>query len=53
MNKKAGSKTPLKSKETFKWDLMNIIPATAPKSLTSETIFSNYMLMHTQKPKTL
>ena len=44
MNKKAGSKTPLKPKSPFKWFFMNIIPSTAPKSLTSATNFSNYLL---------
>ena len=37
--KKARSKNPLKSKAFFKWVFMNIIPATAPKRLTSETDF--------------
>ena len=34
MNKKDVSKNPLKPKARFKWVFMNIIPATAPKSLT-------------------
>ena len=45
MNKKARSKNPLKPKERFKWVFMDIIPATSPKCLTSETIFSNYILI--------
>ena len=44
MNKKAGSKIPLKPKAPFKWVFMGIIPSTAPKSLTSDTTFSNYIL---------
>ena len=43
INKKAISKNTLKPKATFKWVLMDIIPATAPKSLTSETNLSNYL----------
>ena len=45
MNKKARSKIPLKPKALFKWVFMDIIPSTAPKSLTSETTFSNYLLI--------
>ena len=45
MNKKAWSKIPLKPKSPFKWVFMNIIPSTAPKSLTSDTTFSNYLLI--------
>ena len=45
MNKKAISKNPLKPKAPFKWVFMDIIPATAPKCLTSETTFSNYTLI--------
>ena len=45
MNKKAGSKIPLKPKSLFKWVFMDIIPSTAPKSLTSDTTFSNYLLI--------
>ena len=45
INKKARSKIPLKPKAPFKWFLMNIIPSTAPKSLTSDTTFSNYLLI--------
>ena len=45
MNKKARSKIPLKPKAPFKWVFMGIIPSTAPKSLTSDTTFSNYLLI--------
>ena len=45
MNKKAGSKNPLKPKSPFKWVFMDIIQSTAPKSLTSDTTFSNYILI--------
>ena len=45
MNKKAMSKIPLKPKAPFKWVFMNIIPSTAPKILTSDTTFSNYLLI--------
>ena len=44
MNKTARSKIPLKPKAVFKWVFMDIIPSTAPKSLTSDTTFSNYLL---------
>ena len=45
MNKMARSKTPLKLKAPFKSFLMGIIPSTAYKSLTSDTTFSNYLLI--------
>ena len=45
MNKKARSKIPLKPKAPFKWVFMDIIPSTALKSLTSDTTFSNYLLI--------
>ena len=45
MNKKARSKIPLNPKAPFKWVFMGIIPSTAPKSLTSDTTFSNYLLI--------
>ena len=45
MNKKARSKIPLKPKAPFKWVFMDIIPSTAPKSLTNDTTFSNYLLI--------
>ena len=44
MNKKAGSKNPLKLKLTFKYSFMDIIPSTAPKTLKSDTTFYNYLL---------
>ena len=45
MNKKARSEIPLKPKAPFKWVFMDIIPSTAPTSLTSDTTFSNYLLI--------
>ena len=45
MNKKARSKNPLRPKSPFKWVFMDIIPSTAPKSLTSDTTFSNFLLI--------
>ena len=45
MNKKDRSKNPLKPKSPFKWVFMDIIPSTAPKILTSDTNFSNYLLI--------
>ena len=45
MNKKARSNIPLKPKEPFKWVFMDIIPSTAPKSLTSDITFSNHLLI--------
>ena len=45
MNKKARPKNPIKTKSPFKWVFMDIITATAPKSLTSETMFSNYLFI--------
>ena len=45
MNKKAWSKIPLKPKSPFKWVFMDIIPSTAPKSLTSDTTFYKYLLI--------
>ena len=45
MNKKSRSKIPLKQKAPFKWVFMDIIPSIAPKSLTSDTTFSNYLLI--------
>ena len=44
MTKKARSKIPLKPKAPFKWVFMEIIPSIAPRSLTSDTTFSNYLL---------
>ena len=43
-NKKARPQNPLKPKATARWVFMDIIPATAPKRLTSETNSSNYLL---------
>ena len=43
MKKKARSKIPLKPKAPFKWVLMNIVTSTEPKSLTSDTTFSNHI----------
>ena len=45
MNKKARSKIPLKPKVPFKWVFMDIVPSTAPTSLTSDTTVSNYLLI--------
>ena len=45
MNKKARSKLPLKPKAPFKWVFMDIVPSTAPKSLTNDTNFQNYLLI--------
>ena len=45
MNKKARSKNPLNPKAPFKWVFMDKVPATAPKSFTSDTTFSNYLLI--------
>ena len=45
MNKKARSELPLKPKAPFKWVFMDVIPSTAPKSLTNGTNFKNYLLI--------
>ena len=45
INKKARSKNLLKPKAPFKWDSMDIVPSTAPKSFISDTTFSNYLLI--------
>ena len=45
MKKKARSNCPLKPKARFKWVFMDITPSTAPKRLTSETNFSNSLLI--------
>ena len=45
MDKTARSKTPLNPKAPFKWVFMDRITSTAPKSLTSDTTFSNYLLI--------
>ena len=51
MNKKSRSKIPLKPKAHFKWVFMDIIPSTAPKSLTSDTTFSKYLFIVDAYPK--
>ena len=45
MNKNARSKIPLNPKAPFKWVFTGIIPTTAPKRLTIDTTFSNYVLI--------
>ena len=45
MNKRVRSKIPLKPKSSFKWVSMDIIPSKAPKRFTSNTTFSNYILI--------
>ena len=45
MNKIARSENPLKQKAPFKWIFMDIIPSTAPRILTGETTFLNYLLI--------
>ena len=45
MNKKSISKPPLNPKTSFKWVLMEIIPATYSKSLIKDTTFDNYLLI--------
>ena len=45
VNKKAGSKKSLNPKSPFKWVFMDIIPSTSPKRFTSDTTFSNYLLI--------
>ena len=45
ISKKARSKNPLKPRSPFEWVFMDILPSTAPKSLTSDTTFSNYLLI--------
>ena len=45
MNKKSRYKNPLNPKAPFKWVFMDIILSIAPKSLTSDTMFSNYLLI--------
>ena len=43
--KKARSKIPLNPKASFKWVFMDTIPSTAPRSLTTDTTFPNYILI--------
>ena len=45
MKKKAKYKNPLKPKALLKRVFMDIIPSTAPNILTSDTTFSNYILI--------
>ena len=45
MNKKASSKNTFNPRAPFKWVLMDVITATAPKRLTSETTFSSYLFI--------
>ena len=45
VDKKARSKITLKPKAPFKWVFMDTIPTTAPKSITNDTTFSNYLLI--------
>ena len=45
MNKKARSKNSLMLKVPFKWVFMDTILSTSPKSLTSNTTCSNYLLI--------
>ena len=45
MNKKARYKNPLKKKAPFKWVFMDIISSMEPNSLTSDTTFSNDLLI--------
>ena len=45
MKKKARSNNTLKPKSPFKWGFMDTILTTAPKHLTSDTTFSNYLLI--------
>ena len=45
INKKARSKNPIKPKAPFKWVFIAIYLSTEPKKLTSDTTFSNYLLI--------
>ena len=45
MKKKARSENALNPKAPFKWVFVDIIPETAPKSLTKDTTFSNQLLI--------
>ena len=45
MNKKARSNIPLKPKAPFKWVFLDVNPSTAPKSLTNDTNYQNYLLI--------
>ena len=45
MNENSRTKDLLKYKAPFNWGFMYIILAISPKSLTSETTFSSYLLI--------
>ena len=45
MNREARSKNPLNPKPPFEWVFMDTILSTALESLTSDTTFSNYLLI--------
>ena len=45
MKKKARARIPLNPKSPFKWVFIDTVPSTAPKSLTNDTTFSNYLLI--------
>ena len=51
INKKPRSKIPLQPKTPFKWVLMDISPATSPRSFTKDTTFANYILIVDAYPK--
>ena len=51
--KQSTSKNPLNPKAPFKWVFMDIIPSTATKILTSDTTFSNYILIFDSYSKIL
>ena len=51
MNKMASSKILLKPEAPFKWVFVDILPSTAPKILTSDTTFSNYLLIFDEYSK--
>ena len=53
MNKKARSENPLRPKAPFRWVFTNLISSTAPKFLTSDTTFSNCILIVDAYSKTL
>ena len=51
MKENARSENPLKPKAPFKWVLMYIIPSTTTQIFTSDTTFSNYLLISYAYPK--
>ena len=51
INKKAWSKIPLNPKAPLKWVFRDIVTSTSPKSLTSDTTFSNYLSIVDAYPK--